>query len=464
MTELSAPRFRLARWRAWLLPVGLCLGVSAASAQGLRLGTGNLPGASGQPATAAGAVAARPADHIVAVVNSEPITNNDVRARMARIEVPPGGSLPPPEELARQVLERLITERTQLQHAAELGLRVDDAAVNQAEASIAARNQISVETLHARLREMGLEPSRFREDLRRDILLQRVRENQVDRQVRVTERDIDDHLRERQNTTDLTQIELNLAQVLVQVPENADAATVARLQARAADLARRARSGADFAALARESSDAPERASGGLLGLRTADRYPSLFVNAVRTLKVGDVTDPVRSPAGFHILKVVEKRVAGLPETHLTQTRARHILLRPGPQLDESAAQARLAEMRQRVLSGQASFESLAREHSQDGSAAAGGDLGWARPGQFVPEFEQVMNRLEPGQVSDPVVSRFGVHLIQVVERQRVELSTREQREWVRSVVRERKAEEAYADWARELRARAYVEYREPPQ
>ncbi len=464
MTELPVPRFRPARWRAWLVPLGLCLGVTATSAQGLRLGTGNLPGASGQPAAAAGAVAARPADHIVAVVNSEPITNNDVRARMARIEVPPGTALPPPDELARQVLERLITERTQLQHAAEIGLRVDDAAVNQAEATIAARNQIDVATLHARLREMGLEPSRFREDLRRDILLQRVRESQVDRLVRVTERDIDDHLRERQNTTDLSQIELNLAQVLVQVPENADAAMVARLQARAADLARRARSGEDFGALAKSSSDAPERASGGLLGLRTADRYPSLFVNATRSLKVGGVTEPVRSPAGFHILKVVEKRVSGLPETHITQTRARHILLRPGPQGDEATARSRLAELRQRVLSGQASFESLAREHSQDGSAAAGGDLGWARPGQFVPEFEQVMNRLEPGQVSEPVVSRFGVHLIQVVERQQVELSTREQREWVRAVVRERKAEDAYADWVRELRARAYVEYREPPQ
>lgn len=464
MTELPAPRFRLARWRAWLLPIGLCLGASAASAQGLRLGTDNLPGASGRPAAVAGAVAAQPADHIVAVVNSEPITNNDVRTRMARIEVPPGGSLPPPDELARQVLERLITERTQLQHAAELGLRVDDAAVNQAEASIAARNQIDVDTLHVRLLEMGLEPNRFREDLRRDVLLQRVRENQVDRLVRVTERDIDDHLRERQNATDLSQIKLNLAQVLVQVPENADAATVARLQARATDLTRRARSGEDFAALAKSFSDAPERAGGGLLGLRTAERYPSLFVNATRTLKVGDVTDPVRSPAGFHILKVVDKRVSGLPETHLTQTHARHILLRPGPQLDASAAQTRLADLRQRVLAGQASFERLAREHSQDGSAAAGGDLGWARPGQFVPEFEQVMNRLEPGQVSEPVVSRFGIHLIQVIERRQVELSTREQREWVRSVVRERKAEEAYADWARELRARAYVEYREPPQ
>ena len=464
MTELSAPRFRLARWRAWLLPIGLCLGVTAASAQGLRLGTVNLPGANGQPAAAAAAVTARPADHIVVVVNSEPITNNDVRARMARIEVPQGTALPPPDELARQVLERLITERTQLQHAAEIGLRVDEAAVNQAEAGIAARNQIDVATLHARLREMGLEPSRFREDLRRDILLQRVRESQVDRLVRVTERDIDDHLRERQNTTDLSQIELNLAQVLVLVPENADAATVARLQARAADLARRARSGEDFAALAKSSSDAPERASGGLLGLRTADRYPSLFVNATRSLKVGGVTEPVRSPAGFHILKVVEKRVSGLPDTLLTQTRARHILLRPGPQLDEATAMSRLTDLRQLVVAGQASFESLASEHSQDGSAAAGGDLGWARPGQFVPEFEQVMNRLEPGQVSEPVVSRFGVHLIQVVERQQVELSTREQREWVRSVVRERKAEEAYADWARELRARAYVEYREPPQ
>jgi peptidyl-prolyl cis-trans isomerase SurA len=187
-------------------------------------------------------------------------------------------------------------------------------------------------------------------------------------------------------------------------------------------------------------------------------------VDATRSLKAGDVTDPVRSGAGFHVLKVLEKRNAKLPDTHLTQTRARHILLRPSAQLSEQAAADRLAGYRAQVVSGQAKFEDLARTHSQDGSAQAGGDLGWATPGMFVPEFEQVMNQLAPGEVSAPLRSRFGVHLIQVLERRQAEISRRDQREWVRNVLKAEKAERAYEEWASDLRARAYVEYREPLQ
>ncbi len=407
------------------------------------------------------APAVRDVDRIVALVNSEPITSGDVRNRMARIEAPPGEALPPPEELARQVLERLILERTQIQWAAEIGIRVDEATLTEAEASVARQNGLSVPQLHERLAAMGMTPAGFRANLRNEILLQRVREREVEGQIRVTELDIDAYMREQSANRAPEQTALHLAQVLIALPDSPDATTLTQREARAREVVRRARAGEDFAALARDFSDGPERAAGGQMGLRTADRYPSLFVEATQALPKGSVAGPVRSGAGFHVLLVLENRNLNLPPTHMTQTRARHILLQPGSTAEEEAMARRMLEWRDQIGAGQARFDALAREHSRDGSAREGGDLGWAQPGQFVPEFEQVMNRLAPGEVSEPVRSRFGLHLIQVVERREVELPTRERREWVRNVLREQKADEAYEDWARELRARAFVEYRE---
>jgi len=250
----------------------------------------------------------------------------------------------------------------------------------------------------------------------------------------------------------------------VAVPETANDAQIAGLRAKAQRVLERARAGEDFAKLAREASDAPDAASnGGQLGLRSAERYPPLFVQAIQNLAEGGVSDILRSGAGFHVLKVIEKRKGGLTGT-VTQSRARHILLRPGPQLSETAAVQRLAEFKRRVQAGQADFAQLAREFSQDASARSGGDLGWANPGLFVPEFEEAMNSLAPGQIADPVISRFGVHLIQLLERRQAKLSEREQREVARNLVREKKLDEAYAQWAQDVRGRAYVEFREPPQ
>jgi peptidyl-prolyl cis-trans isomerase SurA len=239
---------------------------------------------------------------------------------------------------------------------------------------------------------------------------------------------------------------------------------VQALQAKAQQVADRARAGADFADLAREFSDAPERTNGGRFGARSADRLPDLFVQATRALPTGGIAGPLRSPAGFHVLRVNDKGQAGLPPASVVQTRARHILLRTGPQLTEAQAVARLEQYRSDIQAGRASFEELARQHSQDGSASAGGDLGWSAPGQFVPEFEQVMNRLRPGDVSPPLVSRFGVHLIRVDQRRDVEISQREQREQIRAMLRERKAEEALELWGEDIRGRAFVEYRDAPQ
>ena len=455
-----------------------CVG---ASAQGLRSpgaakpGT-TKPGLSRAPApkaalaapasAAAGALATRQADYIVAVVNSDPVTNNEVQTRLARAQeqLADQRNAPPRELLLREVLERLILEKIQLQQAREGNIRVDDYAVAQAELSVARQNNVSVEEMHQRLSADGIAPAQFREDLRRQLTLQRLREREVEGRVRVSEMDIDAQLRKEQaGGADASAIELNLGHVLVAVPENADAATVAERQARAQAVADQARAGKDFAALAREYSDAPERAAGGLMGVRPADRYPELFASATAALPMGGIAGPLRSGAGFHILKVVEKNSTNTA-TLVTQSRARHILLLTNAQLSESAAAAVLADYRRRILAEQADFASLAREHSKDGSAKQGGDLGWSTAGQYVPEFEAVMDALEPGQISEPLVSRFGVHLIQLMERRQVRPSAREQRDMARNAVRAQKLEEAYTQWGQELRARAYVEYREPPQ
>lgn len=437
------------------------VGALTVHAQALRPSSGlRVPAASA-------ASTSRTADFIVALVNSEPVTNSEVRQRLARLEqqlTQQNAAVPPREQLVRQVLEQIISERAQLQLGAETGIRVDEGAVAQAEQSIAAQNQLTPEEFRRRIAADGVDINQLRNDLRNQILLQRLREREVDSKVRVSEGDIDDFIRERQGNNDVATLQLNLAHVFVAVPEDAAPDRVQVLQARAQGVADRARAGGDFAELAREFSEAPERANGGQFGMRPADRLPDLFVQATRALSAGSIAGPVRSPAGFHVLKVIEKRQSGLPDVTVNETRARHILLRVGPQLSEADAVARLAGFRQQLIAGQATFEALAREHSQDGSASDGGNLGWAQAGQFVPEFEAAMGRLRPGEVSPPVVSRFGVHLIRVEERRQSTLSARDQREMVRGMVREKKIDEALRTWAQDVRGRAYVEYREAPQ
>jgi len=415
---------------------------------------------------AAQAQKSRPADFIVAVVNSEPITNNDVRVGVQLLSeqmIAQKQAQPSPQALRQSVLERLINERAQLQVAAEIGVRVDDAAVDAAEQNIARQNQVDVATLRQRLAREGVDAAAFRARLRDQLLLSRVREREVDSRVKVTDQDVDRYLSElqAQNSDPLTQ-EINIAQVLIAVPENATAEQTAALQAQAQSVLQRARSGEDFAALVKQFSDA-EQANGGQMGLRRGERYPPLFMDAVQRVEVGGLSNVVRSGAGFHILKVVDRRASAVPTITVVQSRARHILLRLSPELTQAAALDRLAAYRQRIASGQADFAALAREFSQDGSASQGGDLGWAGPGMFVPEFEEAMNRLAPMEIGQPLVSRFGVHLIQLLDRRKADLSPREMREYVRNTLRETRIEEAYATWARDTRGRAFVELREPP-
>jgi peptidyl-prolyl cis-trans isomerase SurA len=435
-----------------------------AAAQGLRVA----PPTGSRPATRPADSSPRSADYIVAVVNTEPITNNEVRSRMSRFErqfAQQGQGVPPRAEFARQVLERLITEKAQLQHAREVGIKVDEALVDQAEQNLARQNQVEVAELRRRLAADGITLPQFREELRNQLVLTRLRERELESRVKINDLDVDQFLREQQQaSTNPASQEINLAHILVAVPENANEAQIATLRAKAQRVLERARAGEDFAKLVQELSDAPGAAgSGGQVGLRTADRYPPLFVQAIQNLPEGGVSDIVRSGAGFHVIKVIEKRKGGMPGT-VVQSHSRHILLRPGPQLSEAAAVQRLADFKKRVQAGQADFAQLAREFSQDASARNGGDLGWANPGMFVPEFEDAMSTLAPGQIADPVISRFGVHLIQLLERRQATLSEREQREIARNLVREKKLDEAYAQWAQDVRGRAYVEFREPPQ
>lgn len=445
--------------RVTLSLASLALLVSlSAQAQGLKLAP--------QSSTVPKPSSAQSADFIVAVVNSEPITNNEVRRELEKawqLASQQGRPQAASEALAKQVLDSLIDQKVQLQQARETGIRVDEAAIDVAEQSVARQNQVDVAELHKRLAADGVTVSQMRGVLRDQLTLSRLREREVESRVRVTDQEVEEYLRAQPVNVSPENLQINLAQILIAVPENANAVQIAALQAKGQRALARARSGDDFVALVKEFSDASDGAESGQLGLRTANRYPPLFLEATHNLAVGDVSDLVRSGAGFHVLKVIEKISPNLPTMAVTQSRARHILLRLSPQLTEAQALAKLSGFKRDVVAGKANFANLAREFSQDGSAAKGGDLGWASPGMFVPEFEEAMNRLEPSQVSDPVVSRFGVHLIQLMERRKVALSPREQRDTVRAMLRDKKLDPAFSTWAEGLRARAYIEFREPP-
>jgi peptidyl-prolyl cis-trans isomerase SurA len=416
----------------------------------------------GVPFDALAQAARRGGDYIVAVVNQELVTNSEVQQRLQRAEQEAASSntrLPDRDTLQRELLDQLIDERAQLGAARDSGIRVDEVEIDRAVSNVAAQNQITVAQLRERLRTEGMDYTRFRNTLRDQIMLERVREREVQGRIRLNDADIESWLAE-QRLKNGAATEYNIAQILLSVPENATPAVITQRRQQGVQLLQRLRAGEDFATLVREASDG-SKDSGGEIGLRRADKLPDLFIDAVGPLRVGEVAPQVlRSGAGFHVLKLVERREAALT---VAQQHARHILLRPGPKLTQEAAIRRLAGYKRQIEAGSAKFEDLARQHSEDGSAASGGDLGWASRGQFVPEFEQAMSILRPGSIADPVVSRFGVHLIQLLERRDQRLESREQREMARAALREQKSEDAYADWAREVRARAYVELREPP-
>jgi len=418
-----------------------------------------------QAQTRSPASAAQTGDYILAVVNSELVTAGELQSRLSRVRDEADRNrqtLPPAEQLRQQLLDALIDERVQVTYARENSARLDDAELDRAVTNVAVQNQLTLPQLRERLRQDGLDYTRFRNNVKDQLMTERVREREVLARIRISDADIDSFLDQRRAESGAA-AEYNLGQVLVSLPEGASVATAAQRRARAEAALARIKVGESFEAVARELSDDANRTTGGAIGLRPVDRLPELFVAAVRNLKPGEVAPEVlRSGAGFHVLKLIEKREAGAFTT--AQTHARHILLRPSAQLPQDVALRRLAEFKREIESGAKTFAQLARDNSEDGSAPQGGDLGWAAQGAFVPEFEEAMNGLPLMGLSEPIVSRFGVHLIQVTERRTVTLDPKQQREQARNVLREKKFEDAYGEWIRELRARAYIEMREPPQ
>ncbi len=419
---------------------------------------------------AAVAVAALPAvaqraDYIVAVVNQEVVTASEVQQRLARIREEAARNrapLPPAPALRKQVIESLVDERVLITNARESGARVDDPELDRAVANVAQQNQMTMAQLRERLKQEGISYAKFRDNLRDQILVERVREREVVSRIRITDAEIDDLIEKRRKAAGIA-TEINVAQILVSVPEGASDAVVAERRARAEATLRRVQGGEDFAAVAREVSEDANRAQGGEIGLRLTDRLPDLFLRAVERLKPGEVAPEIlKSNAGFHIVKLVERKDTS--SFTIDQSRVRHILLRPSPELSPEAAARRLLQFKADIEAGRKTFEQLARDNSEDGSAAQGGDLGWASPGSFVPEFEEAIAKLPIGGLSDPVTTRFGIHLVQVVDRRKITLDNRQLREQARNILREQKFEEAFAEWLRDLRGRSYIEYREPPQ
>lgn len=408
---------------------------------------------------------AQSGDYIVVVVNQELVTAGEVQQRIARLRDEADrnrSTLPPPTALRQQVLDSLIDERVLVTNAREMSNRIDDVELDRAVGNVAVQNQLTLAQLKDRLKKEGIAFAKFRDNVRDQMMVERVREREVINRIRVSDAEIDALLLQKRQEAGAN-AEFDIAQILVTVPEGASIAAASERRQRALTALARVRGGEDFAAVARELSEDANRAQGGRIGLRAADRLPDLFVKAVQPLKPGDVApEPVRSGAGFHILKLVEKKEAG-PFT-VQQARVRHILLRPSAELTVEAATRRLAQFKREIQSGSRTFEQLARANSEDGSAAQGGDLGWTSPGAFVPEFEEAIAALPIGGMSDPVTTRFGLHLIQLLERRQTELDVRQQREQARNILKEQKFEGAYADWLRDLRGRAYIELRDPPQ
>ena len=403
-------------------------------------------------------------DYIVALINSEPITHAELQTQIRQVvesRGPQSGPLPPAAELRAAVLERIIVERAQLQLARETGVRVDAAAIDQAEANIAAQNQLDLVQLRANLERRGTTQAAFRRQLRDQLLINRLQEREVETRIKISDTDVEAALAARKEAaSDPQNQEVNLGHLFLALPENPSAAALAQAQQQAQKIRDRIQAGESFEALVQEFS-AAERSNAGQIGMRRTDRYPPLFINASQALAVGAVSQWVRSDAGLHLLKVLERRVNGLSDTQV-QHHARHILLRPDAALTQQQAIEQLTAVRQRILAGATSFEAQARALSQDGSAAQGGDLGWAGPGLFVPEFEQVLQRLQEKEIAEPLVSRFGVHLIELLERRNVDLTPAQLRERERNLLRTKRADEVFEGWVRDVRGRAFVEIRDP--
>lgn len=396
-------------------------------------------------------------DRIIAIVDQGVITENELSEKVRTVTAQfqkQGTELPPPDVLEKQILERMINDRVQLQYAAQTGLRVDDTQLDKTIERIAEQNKMDMPTFKKELADDGIVFRKFREDIRNEILLARLREREVENKINVTESEIDNFLTSQ--STNQSNDEYELSHILIRTKEDSSPSDIQKLREKAEEALKELQSGKDFAQVSASLSDAPNALEGGKLGWKTAAQIPSLFLDAVKTLNPGDLTPILRSPNGFHILKVTDRRGGSSPLV-VGQTHVRHILIKLSEIVSEKDAITRMDRILERLDNGE-NFADLAKQYSEDGSASNGGDLGWVNPGETVPEFEKVMNSLKPGDVSVPVKTPFGYHIIQVIERRSQDMTKESARMKARQEIRARKSDEAYQDWVRQLRDQAFVE------
>lgn len=400
-------------------------------------------------------------DHIVAVVNENVITRHelDEMLKTALKQLQKQGVQPPePAVLEKQLLERIILNRVQLQLAKETGLTVSDTELDQTLRRIAQENKMSLQEFYSALEQDGISFNKFRDEIRDEIILVRLKEREVNNRINVTEGEVDNFLQAQETSPDSND-EYRISHILVQLPEQADALKIQAMRQRIETALGQLKSGVEFAKVAAEFSDSADAMQGGVLDWRPASQLTKKFAEILAPMKPGELTDIIQSPNGFHILKLLDRRNQKDAITMVDQTHARHILVKINELTSENDARRRITDLKERLDNG-GQFEEMARLHSEDGSASSGGDLGWVSPGDTVPEFEQAMNALRDGETSAPVQSPFGWHLIQVIERRSKDMSDERQRQTARQAIRARKGDAAFQEWLQRLRDRAYVEYR----
>ncbi|CAI8899335.1 peptidylprolyl isomerase [Methylocaldum szegediense] len=406
-------------------------------------------------------IAGEPIDRIMAVVEDGVILESELRQKLESIKaslLQSDTPLPPDDILARQVLERMIVDKIQVHMAEKAGIRVDDETLRQAVQQIAQRNNMSLDEFRRSLRQEGIDYAAFIEQIRNEITVGRLRSSQINNQIKVSDHEVQHYL-ETQGKLDINRdSEYLLGHILIATPQAASPSEVQKAKEKAERLVEELRQGLDFKQAALSSSDAAQALNGGDLGWRKLSQIPSLFVDLVPTMKEGSIEGPIRSPSGFHIIKLLG--IKGGADESMTKTHVRHILIKPNEVLSDEDAKQKLLNLKQRIEAGE-DFATLARGHSDDkGSAIKGGDLGFVQPGALVPPFEEAMNRLEINELSEPVQTQFGWHLIQVLERQESSDTDELLKNKAREEIFKRKVEEETELWLRRIRDEAYVEIR----
>jgi len=399
-------------------------------------------------------------DRIITVINDDVVMKSELDEKVRTIKgqlKEQGTTLPPSSILEKQVLDRLILTKLQIQMAENTGIRVDDESLNRTISNIAAENKLSLAQFREILESDGYSYEKFREDIRHEILTSRLRQRQVDNRITVTDREIRNFMDNQEHRGEV-ETEYSLAHILISTPEGTSTSEREGAKKIAEKVVKDLKNGGDFAQLAATYSDSDDALDGGKLGWRKAGQVPTLFAESVADMQKGDNSDLIRSSSGFHIIKLLDVR--STEQVVVTQTNARHILIRPDELISEDDARSRLQQLLLRIKGGD-EFDDLARGHSNDTvSAADGGSLGWVSPGDMVPEFEVAMNELAPGEVSSPFKTQFGIHIVQVLERREHDSTEDVKRAKAREAIRQRKLEEAHQNWLREMRDDAYVEYR----